>query len=74
MEIHADDVDDQSLKALGGLPVLCYLRLETHTTATITDADGCFKQLRSLMLPHSTVVFVANEDSTPSLATKTTVE
>ncbi|XP_066342400.1 disease resistance protein RGA5-like [Miscanthus floridulus] len=66
LEIHADDVHDQGLKALGGMPELCYLKLETHTTATITEADGCFKQLRSLMLPHSTVVFVANEDSTPS--------
>lgn len=69
LEIRVGDVDEQGLKALGGLPELYYLNLRTCTTATITRntaADGCFQKLKSFVSCYSSVHFVANEDSSAS--------
>jgi hypothetical protein len=68
LEIHVGDLDEQALKALGGLPMLSHLTLFSLGTVTCnTEADGCFQKLRSLVLPYSMVQFVASEDLSASL-------
>ncbi|KAL6654403.1 hypothetical protein ACP70R_007868 [Stipagrostis hirtigluma subsp. patula] len=65
LQLSVIDMDEQSLKILGGLPELRYLYLTMGSTVTVTDvaADGCFQKLRFCILAYSLVQFVFNEDS-----------
>jgi hypothetical protein len=74
LELNVDDLDEQGLKSLGALPVLCYLKLNKDpcymtiwsTVVKITVNDGFFRKLRCLILYESMVLFVLNKDSSIS--------
>ncbi|KAJ1277317.1 hypothetical protein BS78_05G285500 [Paspalum vaginatum] len=71
-----EDMDEQDLKCLGGLPELRFLRLHLHYSASaaisniIDDNNNAvyFPKLRRFELAQSTVLFVANKEDNKSVS------
>ncbi|CAL4985866.1 unnamed protein product [Urochloa decumbens] len=68
LDLFVAAMEEQALESLGRLPGLCYLKLSTWSTVTLTDiaSNGLFQKLRFWSLVESMVQFVLNEDSSVS--------
>ncbi|CAL4982514.1 unnamed protein product [Urochloa decumbens] len=68
LDLFVAAMEEQALESLGRLPGLCYFKLSTWSTVTLTDiaSNGLFQKLRFWSLVESMVQFVLNEDSSVS--------
>ncbi|WVZ90779.1 hypothetical protein U9M48_037047, partial [Paspalum notatum var. saurae] len=70
LDLKLKHVDEQDLKNLGGLPVLCFLKLGLDCSAAISNINSgmYFPKLRCFKLRTSMVLFVANKDDTKKVS------
>ncbi|WVZ90783.1 hypothetical protein U9M48_037050, partial [Paspalum notatum var. saurae] len=70
LDLSLEDVDEQDLKNLGGLPELYFLKLDLDCSAAISNINSgmYFPKLRCFKLPWSMVLFVANKDDTKKVS------
>ncbi|WVZ48973.1 hypothetical protein U9M48_000358 [Paspalum notatum var. saurae] len=76
LDLNLEDMDEQDLKSLGGLPELRFLRLELNFSSSaaisniIDDKNNAvyFPNLRHFKLADATVLFVANKEDNKSVS------
>ncbi|TVU23892.1 hypothetical protein EJB05_26278 [Eragrostis curvula] len=65
LDLTVDAMEQKGLEFLARLPELCYLKLVTKSTATVSHisaSNGCFQKLRIFAMPSSMIQFQCKEE------------